>query len=233
MDTQTRRALKQDKLIVTAQSSFDWLQEHRDRAIQATVAAVVVLAALIAGLVMYYHRSNAAAFALGEALDTYSAPLAQPGEPVAPGETAFSTAAQRSKAANQQFNAIANRYSWLRAGKSAKYFAGITAMELGETPVAESDLENIANSHDSDLAALAKLALAGLYEQTGRSAKAVVLYGQLIAKPTVTVPASAAQLQLAALYQTSNPAESQRIYMQLKNDKGAAGEIAAQKLAQK
>lgn len=233
MDTQTRHALKQDKLVLTAQSSFDWLQEHRDRAIQITIVTVVVLAALIAGLVTYFHRSNAAEFALGEALDTYGAPLIQPGQPPTPGETAFATAALRAKAANQQFNQIANRYGWLRAGKNAKYFAGVTAMEIGQTSVAENDLQDIASSHDSNLSALAKLALAALYEQTGRSAKAIVVYQQLIAKPTVTVPASAAQLQLASLYQTTNPAESQRIYAQLKNDKGAAGQIAAQKLAQK
>ena len=63
--------------------------------------------------------------------------------------------------------------------------------------------------------------------------QAVVLYNQLIAKPTNTVPADAARLQLAALYEKTNPAEANKIYAQLKSSKSAAGQIAAQKLQQK
>ncbi len=66
------------------------------------------------------------------------------------------------------------------------------------------------------LASLAKLALANLYQQLNRSSEAVVLYNQLIAKPTSTVPADAARLQLAALYEKTNPAEANKIYAQLK-----------------
>ena len=233
MDTQTRHALKQDKLITTTQTGLDWLQEHRESAIRTSIVAVLVLAALIAGLVTYYHRSDAAELAFGAAIDTYSAPLAQPGQPATPGEKTFATAALRAKAANEQFNQIAERYGMLRPGRTALYFAGVTALEMGQTGTAETDLQKVADSHDTNLAALAKLALAGLYQNTNRDSKAVVLYQQLIAKPTTTVPANAARLQLAALYETTNPAEAQRIYAQLKSDRGAAGQIAAQKLTQK
>jgi hypothetical protein len=77
------------------------------------------------------------------------------------------------------------------------------------------------------------LALANLYQQTNRSSQAVVLLQQLIAKPTNTVPADAAKLQLAALYEKTNPAEANKLYAQLKSSKSAAGQIAAQKLQQK
>ncbi|HEV2274003.1 MAG TPA: coatomer subunit epsilon, partial [Acidobacteriaceae bacterium] len=200
---------------------------------RTSIVAVLVLAALIAGLVTYYHRSDAAELAFGAAIDTYSAPLAQPGQPATPGEKTFATAALRAKAANEQFNQIAERYGMLRPGRTALYFAGVTALEMGQTGTAETDLQKVADSHDTNLAALAKLALAGLYQNTNRDSKAVVLYQQLIAKPTTTVPANAARLQLAALYETTNPAEAQRIYAQLKSDRGAAGQIAAQKLTQK
>ncbi len=233
MDTQTRHALKQDKLVEATQTSLDWLQEHRRIAIQLTVVCLIAVGVIVAGLVTYYHRSAAADLAFGQAMDTYGAPLTQPGQPATPGELTFATAAQRSQAAHDQFAAVADRYSRLAAGRKALYFTGVTAMELGKNGESEADLERVANSHDANLAALAKLALASLYQQTNRTAKAVVLYRQLIAKPTATVPANAAQLQLAALYQTTNPAEAKRIYAQLKTDKGAAGEIAAQKLAQK
>ena len=98
---------------------------------------------------------------------------------------------------------------------------------------AETHLKKVADGHDAALASLAKLALANLYQQLNRNSEAVVLYNQLIAKPTNTVPADAARLQLASLYEKTNPAEANKIYAQLKTSKTAAGQIAAQKLQQK
>ncbi len=233
MDTQTRHALKQDKLVQATQTSVDWFQENRSTVIRACIAAFICLAIVIGALVVYSKRSAAADLAFGEAMDTYNAPLAQPGQQTAPGERTFPTAAARAKLANQQFEQLANQYGLFRAGKTGRYFAGLTAMDLGKSGPAETDLQKVADTHDAPLASLAKLALANLYQQSNRDSQAVVLYKQLIAKPTSTVPAEAAQLQLAGLYEKTNPAEANKIYAQLKSSKSAAGQIAAQKLGQK
>jgi tetratricopeptide (TPR) repeat protein len=233
VDTQTRHALKQDRLVEATRTSVGWFQENRSAVIRATVAAIVCIAIVVAALVVYGKRSSAAELAFGEAMDTYNAPLVQPGQPPTPGEKTFATAAERSKLANQQFAQIANQYGFFEAGKTARYFAGLTAIDLGQTGSAETYLTKVADGHDAALASLAKLALGNLYQQTGRSSQAVVLYNQLIAKPTSTVPADAARLQLAALYEKTNPAEANKIYAQLKSSKSAAGQIAAQKLQQK
>ena len=233
MDTQTRHALKQNRLIEATRTSVDWFADHRSRVIQATVAAVLLIAVVVAALVVYNKRSAAADLAFGEAMDTYSAPLAQPGQPAMPGERTFPSAAARAKLANQQFVQLADRYGFFEAGKTAEYFAGLTAMDLGQSGQAETYLKKLSDGHDAALASLAKLALANLYQQLNRSSEAVVLYNQLIAKPTNTVPADAARLQLASLYEKTNPAEANKIYAQLKTSKTAAGQIAAQKLQQK
>jgi hypothetical protein len=233
VDTQTRHALKQDRLVEATRSGVDWFQGHRSRVIQAAVAAVVLLALVVGALVVYNQRSAAANLAFGEAMDTYSAPLAQPGQPPSPGERTFPTAAARAKLANQQFTQVADKYGFLEAGKSARYFAGLTAIDLNQAGQAETSLKQVADGHDAALASLAKLALANLYQQLNRNSEAVVLYNQLIAKPTTTVPADAAKLQLASLYEKTNPAEANKIYAQLKSAKNAAGQIAAQKLQQK
>jgi tetratricopeptide (TPR) repeat protein len=201
--------------------------------IQAVVAAVLLIALVVAALVVYDKRSGAADLAFGEAMDTYNTPLAQPGQPAMPGERTFPSAAARAKLANQQFVQIADRYGFFEAGKTAAYFAGLTAMDLGQSGQAEKYLKKVSDSHDAALASLAKLALANLYQQLNRNSEAVVLYNQLIAKPTTTVPADAARLQLASLYEKTNPAEANKIYAQLKTSKTAAGQIAAQKLQQK
>lgn len=233
MDTQTRHALKQDRLVEATRTGVDWFAEHRARVLQAAVAAVVLLAILIGGLVVYSQRSAAADLAFGQAMDTYNAPLATPGQPAAPGEKTFPTAAARATAANQQFVQVANQYGLLKPGKTATYFAGLTAIDMAQPGAAETYLKKVADSSDAALASLAKLALANLYQQLNRNSEAVVLYNQLIAKPTNTVPADAAKLQLASLYEKTNPAEANKIYAQLKSSKSAAGQIAAQKLQQK
>jgi len=233
VDTQTRHALKQDKLVEATRTSVDWFQENRSRVIAVAVAVIVLLAIVVAAVVFYGKRSAAADLAFGEAMDTYNAPLAQPGQPAAPGEKTFATAAARAKLANQQFVQLANQYSFFEAGKTARYFAGLTAIDLGQTGQAETYLTQVVDGHDAALASLGKLALANLYQQTNRSSQAVVLLNQLIAKPTSTVPVDAARLQLAALYEKTNPAEANKIYAQLKGSKSAAGQIASQKLQQK
>jgi tetratricopeptide (TPR) repeat protein len=201
--------------------------------IQASVAAVLLIAVAVAAMVIYNKRSAAADLAFGEAMDTYNAPLAQAGQPTAPGEKTFPSAAARATLANQQFVQLANRYGFFEAGKTAEYFAGLTAIDTGQTGPAETYLKKVADGHDAALSSLAKLALANLYQQMNRNSEAVVLYNQLIAKPTNTVPADAARLQLASLYEKTNPAEANKIYAQLKSSKTAAGQIATQKLQQK
>jgi tetratricopeptide (TPR) repeat protein len=235
VDTQTRHALKKDKFAVATASGLDWLQENRTSTI-ITAAVVVVLAALIiTSIVVYNSRSTRAEGLFGQAMDIYNTPLAQPGQPDVPGETTYPTAAARAKAANPLFVQVADHYNWLKTGKNAEYFAGLTYLDLGQTARAESELQKAIGAHDSGLAALAKMALAGLYRQTGRDDQAVDLYQQVMNKPTLTVPASAAKLELAGLYETKNPAEAKKLYAELKDQDRttAAGQIAAAKLSGK
>lgn len=235
MDTQTRHALKQDRFAVATASGLDWLQENRTNSIIGVTAVVILAAIVITSVVVYNSRSAKAQDLFGQAMDIYNTPLAVPGQPTEPGETTYPTAAARAKAANPLFVEAADHYDWLTAGKNAEYFAGLTYLDLGQTASSESELEKAADAHNSGLAALAKMALAGLYRQTGRNDQAVDLYRQIMNKPTITVPASAAKLQLAGLYETTNPAEAKRLYAELKDqDKTtAAGQIAAAKLAGK
>jgi predicted negative regulator of RcsB-dependent stress response len=121
-------------------------------------------------------------------------------------------------------------------GTKARYFAGITDAELGQNTSAESNLKTAADSWDRNLSNLAKLALAGVYHQTGRDAQAIDLYNAMIAKPSETVSATVAQLNLADLYAEQGRQDQARaLWARVKDaDKeGAAGAIASQKLGAK
>lgn len=229
MDTQTRHALKEDKFVQATSTSLGWIELHRAQVIRASIAAVVVLIAIVGGTIFYEHRSAQAAVALGQALEVYNSPLRQPGEPE---DGSYKTIAERAQAANSQFAAVAGQYGGLEAGRTARYFLGLTDIDLGKNAEAEANLKQVAGSYHKDVASLAKIALAGLYVQTGKTTQAIDLYKELIAKPTDTVPASAAQLQLAQVYETTDPQQAKQIYAVLKDkDKAtAAGQIASQKL---
>ncbi len=234
MDTQTRHALKKDKFAQATASSVSWVSGHRSGVLRWAVAVVVVLALGIGGIVFWNLRTTAADTALGAALDLYNAPLATPGAP--PENGVYTTAVDRSRAANKLFVDVAGKYGWLPDGAKAHYFAGITYQELGQTASAETELKAAEGSWDHNLSNLAKVALAGVYRQTARDPQAIDLYNQLIAKPSVTVPASVAQLDLADLYVGEGKQDQARgLWAKVKDaDKaGAAGSIASQKLAGK
>ena len=234
MDTQTRHALKQDKFATATASSVSWLSGHRSGVLRYVISAAVVLVLGIGALVFWSMRSAAAETALGAALDIYSSPLAMPGAP--PEAGVYNSASDRSKEANRQFVAVVKDFGWLPAGAKAHYFAGVTYQELSQTGSAETELKAAAGSWDRNLANLAKMALAGLYRQTGRDTQAIDVYNQLAAKPSETVSAPVAQLALADLYASTGKQDQARaLWAKVKDaDKdGAAGSIASQKLGGK
>lgn len=234
MDTQTRHALKQDKFAQAAASSASWLSDNRSSVVRWGVSAGVVLVVGVAALIFWNTRTSAADLALGGAIDVYNAPLAQPGEPSMPG--IYTSATARAKEANRQFVAVAHDFSWLPEAAKAHYFAGVTYEDLGQNGPAETELKAATGSSNRNLSNLAKLALAGLYRQTGRDNDAIALYNELAAKPSETVSTSVAQLDLADLYVAEGKQDEARmLWAKIKDaDKdGAAGNIASEKLGAK
>jgi len=234
VDTQTRHALKQDKFAQAAASSADWISGHRAGMMRWVLTGVVVLTVGIGALVFWNWRSSAAETALGKAVDLYDTPLAQPGAPAGAG--VYTTAAARATEANREFVAIAHDFGWLPEGTRARYFAGTSYIELGQTGNAETELKAAAGSWDHEVANLANFALADLYHQTNRDSEAISLYNELAQKPSTTVSAGMAQLALADLYVDEGKQDQARaVWAKVRDaDKdGASGQIAAQKLAAK
>jgi tetratricopeptide (TPR) repeat protein len=234
VDTQTRHALKGDKFAQATADSVSWLSGHRAGVMRWVIGGGLVIVLGIAAIIFWSLRSTSADSELGAAMDTYNAPLAQPGLPA--GNGVYATSADRLKAANKMFAAAAQKYSFLPQGTKARYFQGVTDAELGQNASAETELQAAAGSWDRNVSNLAKLALAGLYHQTGRDAQAIEVYNALASKPSETVTAVVAQLDLADLYAAQGRQDQARaLWARVKDaDKeGAAGAIATQKLGAK
>ncbi len=238
MDQQTKAALQQDTFVTTTSHGLEWARMNRKSVIVTTSLLLAVIVIVVVTGVIFNRRSDAASTAFGAAMQVFTAPIAVAGQPPLPGVKSYSSTTERAQAANKLFLNIADTYGMTKDGKNARYFAGLTYMEAGQTSSAESTLKSVASGWDADLGALARLSLAGLYRQTGRDAQAIDLYNQIIAKPATTVPATTAQISLAELYTAQGKTEDARkIYAQLKDkDKDAKGQpgvaatIATQKL---
>ncbi len=232
-ENKTRQSLKQDSFITTTGGGLAFTTENR-RSIIVTTAillAVIVLAVLVG--VAFYARSNAAANAFGEAMEIYQSPVDVAGQPPTPGVKSYPTVAARAKEAGAKFASVADHYGLTQDGRTALYFEGLTQLDQGQTQSAETTLQKVAGSWNKELASLAKFALADLYRQTGRDPKAIELYNELTAKPTDSVPAANAQMQLAELYSSEGKLDlAHKIYAQIKDKdpKSSAGTLAAKKL---
>ncbi|MBZ5524036.1 MAG: tetratricopeptide repeat protein [Acidobacteriia bacterium] len=230
MQSYTRRQLKEDKFAETAQGAMKWASGHQQGTLW-TILAIVAVAALTIGL-YFWHESQTekANLALGKAIRTFEARLRAPGTP--PGDDlSFTSMAERGKQAEKEFTAVADSYSFTKAGKIARYMAATAALQSGDTASAEKQLKAVADS-SSDAAPLAKMALATLYRSTNRDGEAAKLYKDMIDHPTGTVSKAQAQFALAEMYESSDPKQAETIYKQIQseNKDTAIGQMAAGKL---
>lgn len=235
MRTETRRQLKHDKFAETAVETYSWAVEHRSKLIYGSVIIAVILVAVLGGWAYMNNRDQNASRALANAMAMYDAPVRPANVPAPAGMLSYGSSKERAQAARSEFEKVANEYSHTKSGDVARYFAGITAKDLGDTAGAETALKKVADSGDADLSAMAKLALAGLYRDSNKNQQAIELYKQLIDHPARSVSKSTAQLQLAELYKQTQPQEAAKIYEQIRKEDpdSAAAALAARNLGSK
>jgi predicted negative regulator of RcsB-dependent stress response len=230
--TYTRRQLKEDKFAKGTQEAVHWATEHRQALIWATGVVVVIVIAVVVFLTWNSRQSVKANLALAKALLTYEAPIRPANTPADPQTKSFASMSERDKEAEKQFKAVADQFPYTKPGKISRYLAGTAAMQAGNNSEAEQLLKSVADDRDQSIAALAKLALASLYRTANRPADAAKIYKELSDHPTETVSKSEAQLQLAEMYEATDPKEATIIYQQIqKEDPSGAGTIAASRLA--
>ena len=237
MRAQTRHQLKTDRFtqatIGAAEATAHWTVEHKSKLIVGVVIAAVVVAAVVGGWYYLGQQDDKANLELTKAVRTLETQIRPAGAPETPNFPSFAAAQDRANAAKTQLQAVIDKYPRTHTADIARYLLGTTAVELGDKATAERELKEVASSRNSDLAGLAKLALASFYANTNRTKEAVDLYKELIDKPTNTVSKVMAQMQLASLYESSRqPMEAKHVYEQIvkENPKSEAESVAQAKL---
>jgi predicted negative regulator of RcsB-dependent stress response len=227
----TRRQLKEDKFAETAQDAAEWASEHSKLVIWTVSILIVVIVVTVGGWTWRSRQLEHANIDLSAALRTLSAPLRPAGTPA--GDTpSFTSIAERGQAAAKQLQATADKYSLVSPGKVARYLLGSAQLQAGNMAAAEQTFKTAADFRDKDIAALAKMSLASLYNDSNRQADAIKIYKELSDHPTATVSKGTAQLALAGIYEKTDPQEAAKIYQQLQKEDphSQAAQVAAQKL---
>jgi predicted negative regulator of RcsB-dependent stress response len=215
-----RQELKHDEFVDSVDAALLWVEDH-GRTLLTLALAVVVGGGSLGSFYWYSkNQERKASTALAGAMITYQAPV-QEGLPALPGAGAqriFSSQEEKYRAAEKEFAAVREDFPRARSARLAKHYQALCQFELGETEAAVATLEELSGSSDPNEAALAKLHLAGIYQEQDKGSEAAQLYRELAEKPTATVPRVMALLELAALEAEENPEEARRIYNEVKNE---------------
>lgn len=233
MRSTTRHQLKQNSFAETTVETISWARDNEKQLTVAAIVVAVIIALGVGGWAFVNYRNQQASEELSAALQKYNAPIRPAGQPASPLELSYASGEERSKAANAEFTRVADKYSFTRNGRIARYFEGVTLHDLGKDTDAETQLKKVADSWDKETASLAKLALASIYQDAGKTQPAIDLYKQLIQKPTTTVGKTTSEFELANLYENNHqPLEARKIYEQMQKDYPTSpiGQLASQKL---
>lgn len=236
MRTYERHQLKENAFITRTSETISWALRNRSLASAVFVVIIVIAVAFLGGRWYLSERNQAANQQLGKAMQTYTAPIRPANAPAEPGQVSFTSSVEQAKTARGEFQKIADQYNWTNAGKIARYMTALCALNMGDAKAAEEGLKGVTESGDADLASIAKLALAGIYSDTGRTNDARQIYQDMIEHPTNLVSKPAAQIKLAALYQSTNQvAEANKLFAEIVKDdpRGAAASIANQRMSGK
>ncbi len=236
MRAETRHSLKEDRFskttIKVAESTVHWTVEHQNKLIVGALVLIALVALASGGWYYTSSQDEKASLDFGAATRTMETPVRPAGVPAQPGYESFASTQERATAARKQFQAIIDSYPHTRTAEMARYFVGLTSSQLGDNAAAERNLQQVAGSSKKELAALAKFALASVYQSENKDTQAVDLYKQLMDKPTDTISKATAQLTLADFYENhQKPDEAKRIYEQIakENPASEAARLAQQK----
>jgi tetratricopeptide (TPR) repeat protein len=220
MKRELKKQIKQDEFVSWLDHSLTWLRAH-EREAKATAAIVLVLGVGWLGLSSYLsNRARQADEAFEAAQRTFHAPIAGEQAPT-PGQKTFATPAERYRQAAQEFAEVHRKYGKQASGLRARYYEGLSRLELGQYDEAQKALSEVAGAGDSkDLTPqLARLALADLEKRRGRVDEALKLYRQMAEDSSLALPRDHVLMSLSStLEEARRLPEARESYQRLADE---------------
>jgi hypothetical protein len=209
-----KEQLQHDQFTDSVSYALNYASVHKQRLTQGAILAAI--AAAIIGVLFWFnaHRRTLREQDLQAALAIADAQVGPANEYA----KTFPTQDEKIKASIKALGAVAAKDAGTREGFFALYYLGTLKAQNNDPKTAESDLRLVANS-GSESVPLAKIALAQLYIASKRTNEARDLLRSLVNKPTDLVSKGQAQILLAQIEASANPAEAKKILKQIKTSK--------------
>ena len=228
MKRQERRHLKENELIHSIEATRDFV-ESRKREIGAGVVAVIVIAAVGIGALVYRERvQSRGADLLGQAMVALNARVVPAGAP-ASGEDipaaaslgatgSFATEAAKLDAALPKLQAAADAYPDSSSGITARYHLAGALAALSRHDEAIKQFDDVIKraGADSIYGRMARLGKADTQARAGQVDAAIETWKEMAASTTGELPLDAILMELARAYvQKGEKEEARKTFNQL------------------
>ncbi len=214
----SRRELKQDKIHDVIEHSAEAVFSH-SQAAAILVSVVIAIVLVYGGWKLYSDRQTLhASAALDDAMKVYNAPIRQANVPLEASEISYTDSQLRAQDANAKFTAVADKYPSTNPGRLARYYQGLTLLDLEKQNQAVEALKKVIGGSDHELSAMAQYQLATIYARTGKTEDAIKTYRAVADAKSVLVPRPLVLLELADLLRQSKPGEASTLYQQIKKE---------------
>ena len=188
--------------------------EGKGRTILYGLAAVAVLATLLVIFYAWNRRSDAVAqTALGKAIETSQARVSASPPPAGFLGKTFKTERERTEAAINEFQAVADKYG-NPVKEKARYFLAVNRLKI-DRAAAIPELEELSKS-SGEIGTLSKFALAQAKADDNKLDEAAALYQELAALSNPILAKDTINFELANLYEKQGKnAEAAELYFNI------------------
>ncbi len=221
----TRHELKElehDQFAVKVGSAVEYTKTHRPLVLRYGLIALAAIVIIGGG---FWFASYKRAERQADLRAAYEVLEATVGGTQGPFVKNYATQDAKDQATLKAMGEVAAKHSGSEEGYIAEYLIGTMKASKGDTATALKDFREVADS-SSAVSGYAKLALAQLYANQGKTQEAEGVLRGLIDKPTGLVSKEQAQIQLAQMIATRDPAAAKKLldsmdYKQLLKDRPA------------
>jgi tetratricopeptide (TPR) repeat protein len=214
VDRQTRKDLKTDKFAEEMSDAFVWTTEHKDKVVRYGSIGAAVLVIALGGYLYMDHQEGVRQQALADALHTIDASVGPDATP--PGGKHFATQNEKDEAVSKAYNELATKYSGAGEGSLAAMSLAADAATKGNYPEAEKHYKGVVDNGPKAYAAMARLALAQVYQSEGKAADAQKLLQDAVNNPAETVSKEQATIALARVMASTNKTEALKMLDKLR-----------------
>ena len=220
----SRKELKHDRFAEEVGQSVVFVSSHRRPLLWGGGGAVLLLIGLLTWT--GYREANRleANAALKRGIDMFHGKVDAEQQP---GAFTFPTTSARFRDTREQFEKIMADHPGGEAAIAAGYYLALLDVEQEKHDEARTRLEGLVKGDEGEYAALARLALAGLYAQAEQPEQASRHYKHLIDNPTRLVPKQRSQLAYAHFLADNDPESAKTVLDEVSGAPGPASAAAA------